>query len=308
MSNDPEELPFEITEMSVLTDEVAEIYLQLHETEPIRSVGKSVFELDSEALSRVVGSNDLSSEIANTSSIYLFESAHELKALAALLRANQIAGSLEVLSRAIIERCGRVSWLLDHQPDVLGTQRAARAALEFGVSWQHYRETVRSIYSDGTEVSKEASRLFRQIRNDIEEGFASINKSGVVHSIDGAMPSPHISDWILDGTPYPDYTSLAAWTWFGSRENVSKAKATYKMLCAFSHPNIAASREHQVLENGRRTYRYQISYINKIVGNAVAGFDLALQSFCSYFDRNFDDVAARLISIHDRWPKGDDEE
>lgn len=298
-------LPDDVSLMRDLLNEVSGIYLDLHDVEIVRSEERSMFESDHEALEIKVGKSSLADEIQHVTSIYLFETAHELKALATLLDANQIAGSIELFSRAAIERCGRVSWLLDHDPQITPRVRSARIFLELAVSWQHYREIIQSQYSDAHEANKDATARFREMRTQIEQNFKDIKKGVVGDEIGGFTPSPEIQSWTLDGVSYPEYTELATWAWFGG--NSKKAKATYRMLCAFSHPSIAASREHQINSGGNLTFRYDISYINKVVSNTVAAYDRAFQSFCSYFDRNFESVQVFLSSVHDRWPTIEDD-
>jgi hypothetical protein len=292
MTDENEALPPEVLLMCDLLDEVADHYLGFYELEVTRTEIPSRYEIDLETSKVAVGTSLIWDRLRPTCEIYLFESAHEIKSLATLLRANQIAGSLEVLSRAAIERCGRVSWLIDHNEDVTAHVRSARAAFELAVTSQHYRQVIESMYPRGHEFSKHAASQFRRFREYIEMCFTDVLKN----------ESAEIAEWSLDGTTYPDYTNLAIWAWFSAEDRPKEAKTTYKMLCAFSHPSVAASREHQFVDDGVVRYRYDISYINKITSNAVAAFDKAFQGFCSYFDRSFDAVVAHQVSIYERWP------
>lgn len=285
-----------------LLNEAADVYLHLHEIEITRSVKPSKFELDHEALKAIIGKSTLEDELAIVTSTYLFETAHELKALATLLDANQIAASLEVLSRAAIERCGRISWLLDPDDEVTPNVRAARIALELGVSWQHYRDIMQSLYAGSNPAVKDAVSRFREMRSQIESIFPDIQKEPVSDNQGGFTPSAEIKWWTLGEVSYPDYTELATWAWSGGMEDPKSAKTTYRMLCAFSHPSIASGREHQAFADGKLTYRYEVSYINRIVSNTMAAYDWAFRSFTSYFDRNHEMVDSLLASVHDRWP------
>jgi hypothetical protein len=291
-----------LTLMIDLAEAIAEKYLTLHEMDPIRAEEPSRFELDFEMLDVEVGERRLTFEIQHVTAVYLFEAAHEIKSLSTLLRANQIAGSLEVLSRASIERCGRVSWLLDHNSTVNSSIRAARISLEIAVSLQHYREIIQSRYSKGHEANKRATSVLRMMRADMEKLFAEIDKPKIYDGRGALVDSPDIRGWILDGCAYPDYTELATWAWFGSEDNQKSAKATYKTLCAFSHPSVAASREHSTVIEGRLTHEYEVNYINKVLGNSVASFNRAFQSFCSYFDRNFPQILELSMAIDAQWP------
>jgi len=297
-----DDLPDDILIMRDLLNEVADLYLNLHSIEIVRTQETSKFDADRDALLVNISRSTLADELEHATSIYLFESAHELKALSILLDRNQIAGSMEVISRAVIERCGRVSWLLDHNEDVTPAVRSARIALEIAVSWQHYRQIIQSFYPGSHDAVKVANARFREMRSQIEVTFQEIEKEQIIGSDGELTSSPEIKSWVLGGVAYPEYTQLATWAWYGASEDSKRAKATYSMLCAFSHPNIAASREHQFMSEGNVTFRYEIPYINRVISNSVAAFDKAFQSFTSYFDRNFDSVYNVLNSVHDRWP------
>ena len=105
------ETPDPINTICNLLDEAADLYMTNYEMEIVRSEDPTRFELDGRELGKEPALSIFWDRIYPLSGIYLFESAHEIKALAALLRTGQIAGSLELLSRAVIERCGRISWL-----------------------------------------------------------------------------------------------------------------------------------------------------------------------------------------------------
>ena len=66
--------------------------------------------------------------IASTLTNYLAEAAHELRAIAALRRAEVITGSLGPLVRAILERIGVICWIIELQePPADETDEAAVA-------------------------------------------------------------------------------------------------------------------------------------------------------------------------------------
>jgi hypothetical protein len=287
-----------IEQMCSLLDQAADLYLTFYDTETVRSENPSRFERDLESLGVISGSSLFWDRINPICGTYLYESAHELKGLATLLRSGNIAGSLELLSRAVVERCGRVSWLLDHNPAVTASDRAARAALELASSWQHVRQTVSSRLPGSHSKVKEATLRFKEARTCIEDTFSVVDRND----------SPEIRDWILDGNAYPDYTALATWAWFGAEDEPQAAKYTYRMLCAFSHPSYAASLEHKFASNNSTMYRYDHKYINVVIRNSVAAYDRAFQAFTSYFDRNFVIVVAHQEQVAALWPifEGDD--
>jgi hypothetical protein len=209
-----DDLPDDILIMRDLLNEVADLYLNLHSIEIVRTQETSKFDADRDALLVNISRSTLADELEHATSIYLFESAHELKALSILLDRNQIAGSMEVISRAVIERCGRVSWLLDHNEDVTPAVRSARIALEIAVSWQHYRQIIQSFYPGSHDAVKVANARFREMRSQIEVTFQEIEKEQIIGSDGELMSSPEIKSWVLGGVAYPEYTQLATWAWY----------------------------------------------------------------------------------------------
>ena len=218
-----------------------------------------------------------------------------------LLRSNKIAGSLELLARAIMERCGRVVWLLDHDPKVTPRVRAARITLETAISAQHYRLTVESLLKSRDPEVVRAKKQVRTIRQEIAAIFGDGVVRGRIDENGKLEESLEFSDWTLEGNVYPNFTELTAWAYFGAQNNVKQAKATYRMLCTFSHPSIDAVRMHLSKVDSRYTYSYSPDYLTKIGGNSAATFYFALQAFTSYFDYNFVKTLNELNARREEW-------
>jgi hypothetical protein len=86
--------------------------------------------LDADSWVEAFGSDEPGGWISEIAVGYLGEAAYELKAIAKLLRSRIVAGTIDPLVRAVMERCGRVIWVLDDEPpDGTAFNRAARAAL-----------------------------------------------------------------------------------------------------------------------------------------------------------------------------------
>lgn len=64
-------------------------------------------------LKRELGSDEPAKWIHSTVGSYLAEAAHELRAVAALLRGRIVTASIGPLARAIVERIGVTSWVLE---------------------------------------------------------------------------------------------------------------------------------------------------------------------------------------------------
>lgn len=73
--------------------------------------------------------------VADATSMYVIEAAHQMRATGVLVASGTVTASLDPLVRAVVERVGRVKWILN--PDIQPEHRGARAGLEFGVSMAH---------------------------------------------------------------------------------------------------------------------------------------------------------------------------
>jgi len=105
---------------------------------------------------------------------YVLESAHELRALAILLRARHVAGAVEPIVRAVVERSGRVNWILEGGGSKEGRdassrgfdyldvrRRTIRACLEYLACLQHTAKTEEAL--GPTQLGAE---MDERLRND----------------------------------------------------------------------------------------------------------------------------------------------
>ena len=129
---------------------------------------------------------------------YLAEASHQLSVMALLLKNRAVHATLDPLIRAVLERCGRVCWLLD--PDATASQRSARTQLELGVCAHHYAETLSLV--DAAEETRTEVRQWRgQHRTRVHTRY----------SVDTNGQKKDMSGWSVNGETYPNYTGTVAY-------------------------------------------------------------------------------------------------
>lgn len=288
-----------VSTLSRALNEHAQLYLTLHSQEKTRSLDESRFEMDQLTLEEPFAKSTLGKLLQFSTSCYLFEAAHELTAIATLLESNRIAGSLELIARAVMERCGRVSWLLDHSPEVTPKIRAARIALEVSVSVQSFRLIAESLLSSSATERKKLAREVREIRKRLSTIFDNVSTAPDEAGQERRIEDVAFAEWVLDGVTYPSYSELATWAFFTARSNPRGAKGTYRALSASSHPSVLASQMHYFHDGDLRTYKYDYQYLRTVTSNSMATFNFALQAYSSYFDFNWEKILSELNSIGD---------
>lgn len=159
---------------------------------------------------------------------YLAEASHQLKVLASLLRSREVHATLEPVIRAVLERCGRICWLLD--PKSLAAQRAARCQLEVGVCAHHYADALSLLAADNQ--SRDELRRFRG------EHRARVHAR---YAVDTGGEKKDMSAWVVDSESYPGYTETVTY----ALSDHPMSSGMYAGLSGFSHPNVFFSRERR---------------------------------------------------------------
>ncbi len=159
---------------------------------------------------------------------YLAEASHQLSVMALLLKNRAVHATLDPLIRAVLERCGRVCWLLD--PDATASQRAARTQLELGVCAHHYAEALSLV--DAAEETRTELRQWRgQHRTRVHARYM----------IDTNGEKKDMSGWSVNGETYANYTGTVAY----ALDRHPQSPAVYAALSGFSHPNVFFAQERQ---------------------------------------------------------------
>lgn len=235
--------------------------------------------------------------VAHSTSVYVIEAAHQVRAIGVLLIAGTVTASLDPLVRAVVERVGRVKWILS--PDIHPTERGARAGLEFGVSMSSYRMALERLGAPG-DAQKEWQKRVRAHRDRLETLFV-VEKPPSDPCDPESKPTPDISRWVVGGERYPNYVANAGFALEAQSMAHATGKATYDGLSGFSHPSVVFSREHRTIaDDGRVTYTYQPSDLEKSVRLAAFGLLDAFRYWASYYGAAPDAVQRRVDELGDR--------
>jgi hypothetical protein len=286
--------------MAALMDEMADLVQNGAPTSPTRRTENSVADLESAAIEVAIGSDRPVAWISELVGTYLFEGVRELLALGHLLRAEEVTGTIEVLVRAIVERVGRINWILDNDPRVTPKIRAVRATLEMNASSEHYRRALEDLGQSG-RVMKPVIDTIRDGRALAEGWFTNIEKPTVDPGDSMSPPSSDVSKWIIEGESYPTYQKLARWAVTGEEFSGRVALGTYGALSSFSHPSFIASREHREVVEQRITYSYSFDYVERLIRLALFGLANAFKHWLSYYDVEHDTLVAHLDQIAASW-------
>lgn len=224
------------------------------------------------AWSETHGWADARSWIGATAATYLPEAARLTRAVAQLLvAAIGPPTSVYLLARGVVERVGRMMWVLDGED---AEQRFVRAAFERTVCYQHYAkaaERLKATKQDRDQVMAE----FTSVQDWLEARTAVVKPPDLTPEEKELAKTWHYPDpndvatWIVNDDPYPSYgavTKLAIEV--GTKQ---AGGALYAALSGFSHPNVIFANEYRTFDDN---------------GQILFG-----SSFHSY------DVAARLAAM-----------
>ena len=235
--------------------------------------------------------------VADATSTYIIEAAHQVRAIAVLLESEAVTASLDPLVRAVVERAGRVKWILD--PRIHPRERGARAGLEFGVSMSAYRLTLDRLMAPNA-VRKEWQERVRAHRKLLEE-FFTVDKPPSDPCDQESTPTTDMSVWLVAGESYPNYGTNAGYALETENTTHAQGKAMYDGLSGFSHPSVVFSREHRaVAGDGRVTYTYELSDLEKSARAAAFGLLEAFRYWTTYYGAAPDAVQERIDELGDR--------
>lgn len=238
------------------------------------------------------GSDEASAWIGETTSTYLVESAHLCVAIAQLLRAGTVAVAIDPLVRAIIERIGRVVWVLD--PEATPKERAARAGLEMTVSQQHYRASIDQL-ADSKAPKREAREELVRLRGLLDEWF-DVDRPPVDPFDASSDPTPQIDQWSVESQTYPNYADATARVVSDGPRR--KAIGSYGGLSGFSHPNVVFSREHRHIDaDGAVTYSYPAMDLEKATRFAAFVMLNGARRWAAYFEASKDELQQRIDEL-----------
>jgi hypothetical protein len=241
--------------------------------------------------------------ISHALATYIYEIAHELQALGAILSANLGPGSFEVIVRAIVERAGRISWLLEEgtpeeEAPTLPEEgmprgvrrRGIRIGLEILVCQYHYCASLKALEVEQF-ICEKADALLREEKLQIQGWF------------DCSRSPADVTKWVIEGEAYPSYRELAQWALKKNDEEDAQSlgvlKGTYSALSGWSHPNFLAAAEH--LAPRGFGYGYSPDYLKRLFGLAISATDKAIKAWLGYYDQDHDVTVERLWEISSAW-------
>ncbi len=239
-----------------------------------------------------LGTKEPSSWMGTTVGTYLPEAAPELQAIATLLRAGVVTGSLGPLVRAILERLGVVCWILDVE-SADGLERGWRATLNALVCYKEYRKTLDQLGA-ASAVRNEMAKKHRELRARVQQWFAPV--------VDDAAPADS-SLWTRAGSGFPQLTELAMGAMSSDLEEEVR-RGVYAAQCGMTHPNIFVLGETlRPLEEGGIQFVHRAEDIDKEVRAGFFTFIRGVLAWARYFsvEPEFDALVDRLESIGDRF-------
>jgi hypothetical protein len=250
---------------------------------------------DRDVLQQDFGSEEPASWIATTASLYLGEAAHQLQAVAVLLRAEALTGSLGPLVRAVIERVGVISWMLDVETtDSL--ERAWRAMLNSLVCSSEYRKAIEQLGADKSQ-RRELAREHRERRARVATWFSP--------EVDQDAPNDSAL-WARSGSRYPDLTTIAAMAMPGDLGQKVRT-GVYAAQCGMTHPNIFVLGETVMpAPDGAPQFVHRAGDVDKEVRASFVSFARGIMTWSRYFslETEFDALQSRISEISDRFEAG----
>jgi hypothetical protein len=299
-------------EMADLLERGANVYLEGTGIEPVRRFPISQSALDEQVFLKSLKTEQPSQWINQIVSTYLYECAHELLAIATLLRFRRIAAVAELIVRAMIKRVGRIGWILEEgaPAEIEATnagkdfvdvrRRGIRASFELLVPLQHYRTGLDTIRAP-RESRNNARDSLRSARELITEKWFKTIKPLSDPCDPDSPSSPTISEWIIGGEKYPKYEALARWALASGSLSNAASRGTYAALSGWSHPNFVAAAEH--FNDEQTAYTYDADYLQRLFSLALFGFMTAFKYWLGYCDHNHDYIVANLDAIAADWER-----
>jgi hypothetical protein len=283
-------------ELAGVCVETAEVFTAGLEPKGPSASPKPIWELERELMKARLGNDEPHKWIYSTAATCLSDSAEQLHAIALLLEAERGVGSLEVITRALVERMGLHAWLLDHQ--IEAPERASRAFLAWIVGLQHYRSALARL--DGPRSIRKPLKEERKRLENLGDEWFSIDRP---RDVDGRS-TPDASQWKVDGTGYPNLTRLCLLA-LESGMTPDQAAGTYDLLSGFSHPSPFFSQEHRDVGHDPTSIRpLPDDYLERVVRVAVMAFIQNLRRWIGYYldngneaIRSTDEICNHLDSI-----------
>ena len=290
--------------MSDFSNDLAEICegsagILLHGSSPKPADSSPIpyWEQDRQAMETGLGSDEPHRWINTCVSKYLSESANQLLALGALLRAETVAASLDPLVRAIIERVGAVNWLIE--PGGTTRKRVIRSGLSFLVCLQHYRDALSML--EGPKDHRTKLKAEQRRISELMPKWFAIDRPPTDPDDENSKLTMDPRLWVIESEKYPGLTDLAGLGLDGSNVTANLAAGSYYGFSGFAHPNVVFGQEHQsVATDGAITFTYPNQDLEKTIRFAVGSFGEGLKRRAAYYEADEEGVVKKVDELSDR--------
>jgi hypothetical protein len=255
-----------------------------------------IWELERLAWLDTLGSEKPAGWVNEITSTYLAEAAHQVLAVGHLLRNGTVTAALDPLVRAAIERAGRVKWILD--PGIETRERAIRAGIELGVSYQHYREVLARLGADDTTRKSQKKRDSRH--RELLESWFQVDRPPRDPCDESSKPTKDMTQWAIEGQSFPTYTEVAQIALGNEQTTHGQAAGSYDGMSGFSHPSVVFSREHRIVDDsGATTFTYQPSDLEKAARFGAFSFLNAVRHWATYYGAEPQALQERVDALGD---------
>lgn len=240
----------------------------------------AVWHEDRAAIHASLGTEIPTAWVIRTVPTYLGEAAYQLKAIASVLRARILTGSIGPLVRSITERVGTTTWMLD--PEVDSTERAWRTMLNVVVCWSEYRRAAERLGIDPPDqAALEAEHV--SLREDVKTWFSPTL----------GRDADYERAWKRGTSGYPTYTDIAVRSLpslgpsdpFGEIQR----KGLYSAQCGMTHPNVVVSGETvDVDDQGRMRFVHRWEHVDKEIRVGFHSLSWGYRAWAWYFCKTAD--------------------
>ena len=227
---------------------------------------------------------------------YLGEAAYELKAIGLLLRTGLVAGTIDLLVRGIVERTGRVMWIMDCEEGIAPNVRGARAGLEMGISHQSYRQALH--FLGAKNAAKTTPKADDIKHRELLLKFFRIDRPRNDEGNPKSKPTKDIELWMVDEQTLPSYGFIARLVGTRCGLTEDQAAGVYASLCGYAHPSVVFSREiHGWDTAGVPQIVYRAFDIERLIRIAVVTLTEGVRNAAVYFGANVAELDTKINPI-----------
>ncbi|MFI7529707.1 hypothetical protein [Nocardia salmonicida] len=204
--------------------------------------------------------------------------------LAAVLEANEVLAAPWPLTRAILEACGRVMWVIG-DPSGSARERLARAYIDNIASAKFKLEVANGVEGQTSATAGKARSDYQAIRAEVTAVFPTTTRENIDKLTINGVPNAS-----LTATVKVLFAVLERWG--GISGAVAQHRRTYDMLSNNAHPTLYTFRDRrEYVDGGDHVATRLVVYrkeIDGLVALAVAAIYNTLSMVCQYCGWSFD--------------------